>query len=48
MNLMCICVKHSIWNLIIFLADNGEEEVRTSDRIAHDEPNKEKYEGGNK
>ena len=48
MNLMCIHVKHSIWNLIIFLADNGKEEVRTSDRTAHDEPNKEKYEEGNK
>ena len=47
-NLMCIYVKHSIWNLIIFLADNDEEEVRTSDRIAHDEPNEGMYEEGNK
>ena len=39
---------HSILSLIIFLADNGEEEVRTSDRMVHDEANKEKHEEGNK
>ena len=49
MNLMCMYVKHSIWNLIIFLADNDEEEeVKTSDKMAHDEPNEGMYEEGNK
>ena len=45
---MCIHVKPFIWNLIIFVADNQEEELRSSDMKGHDEPPEAIYEEGNK